>query len=112
MDQEHPFSKLQESKGAAFPSTGTLEDRGRTWRKASDEYLIGFVMESWGTDAANQTSAVVEMQRRLMVSIQAASDSAETQTAEVIKLTRALKAYTIVLAMIGVVQIALIWLKG
>ena len=66
---EHPFSKLQESKGAAFPSPGTLEMRGRTWRTASDEYLIGFVMESWGTDAANQTSAVVEMQRRLMEEI-------------------------------------------
>src|SRR5258707_1112305 len=66
---EHPFSKLQESNGAAFPSPATLEERGRTCRKASDDYLVGFVMESWGTDAANQTSAVVEMQRRLMVEI-------------------------------------------
>jgi hypothetical protein len=66
MDQKHPSSPLQENRGAAFPSPASLEDRGRTWRKASDEYLIGFVMQSWGTDAANQTPAVVEMQRRLM----------------------------------------------
>jgi hypothetical protein len=35
----------------------------------SDEYLVGFVTRSWGTDVANQTPAIIEMQRRLMVEI-------------------------------------------
>ena len=65
----HPYSPLHQSKGSNFPSEATLEERGRSWHGASDDYLVGFVMESWGTDAANQTPAVVEMQRRLTVEI-------------------------------------------
>jgi hypothetical protein len=109
---KHPYSKLHESQGAGFPTPATLEERGRTWRDASEEYLIGFVMESWGTDSANQTSAVVEMQRRLMHSVRAAGDSADTQAVEIINLTRALKVYTIVLAVIGAVQIGIMLWKG
>jgi hypothetical protein len=92
---EHPFSKLQESKGAAFPSPSKLEERGRTWRKASDDYLIGFVMESWGTDAANQTSAVVEMQRRFM-------DAVRKEEKAIKWLTVVLVILTVILAILGV----------
>jgi hypothetical protein len=86
-----------------FPDVQTLEERGRTWAEASDEYPIGFVMELWGTDAANQTPATLEMQRRSMAAVRAASDSADVQAQQVIKLTIALKIYTIVLVLVGLV---------
>jgi hypothetical protein len=38
--------------------------------------------------------------------------SADTQAAEIINLTRALKAYTIILAVIGVIQIALMLFRA
>ena len=75
----HPYSQLLASKekaGQTFPAVAALEERGHTWRNASDEYLVGFVMESWGTDAANQTPAVMEMQRRLALAIRSSGDCA------------------------------------
>ena len=56
--------------------------------------------------------AQTEMQRRLIVAIRAASDSADAQAAQMLSLNIALKVYTIVLAVIGVIQIALMIRKG
>src|SRR5581483_4376773 len=105
MTKQHPYSPLEKSKGTAFPSVATLEDRGRSWCDVEPEYLIGFVMESWGTDSANQTPAVMEMQRRLVVAVRAASDAADTQTQRVIDMTDTLRGLTWGLLGIGVVQI-------
>src|SRR6266849_2075768 len=67
--EKHPFSRLD--RESQIPAVEELEERGRTWRNksVSDDYLIGFVTLSWGTDVANQMPAVTEMQRRLMVEI-------------------------------------------
>jgi hypothetical protein len=66
--KDHPFNLLN---AGTPPPVEELEAKGRTWQQASvsDEYLVGFVTRSWGTDVANQTPAVIEMQRRLMVEI-------------------------------------------
>jgi len=54
--------------------------------------------------------AVVEASRRLTERMDASSDCAATQNAQMIKLTNALRVYTIVLAVIGAIQIGLmIW---
>lgn len=55
--------------------------------------------------------AVVEASRRLMVATQSAGDCASVQTAEVIKLTRALRIYTIALAIMGAIQIGVMFWK-
>lgn len=111
---KHPYSLLRDRR-PDFSSEAVLEEHGRSWRKdagVSDDYLVGFVGESWGTDAANQTPAVTEMQRRLAVAIEAAGDCAATQTEQLIKLTVSIKVLTGVLIGLGVVQTALmIWLK-
>jgi hypothetical protein len=58
-------------------------------------------------------AAVVESTRRLRVVIEASGDCASQQTAEVIKLTDALKTLTWVLIAIGVLQLVLmLWPKG
>lgn len=110
--KKHPHSPLRDVRGEHFPTVEALEQRGATWEDASDQYLIGFVMESWGTDAANQTSAVMEMQRRLVAATRDSGDCSARQTAEVIKLTNSLKALTWVLVGVGVIQIALMIWKG
>lgn len=58
-----------------------------------------------------QTPALAEMQRRFVVAVRAASDSADTQTAEVIKLTNTLRVLTIVLVVMGAIQIGLMFWK-
>jgi len=67
-DERSPIQLAQRRDTASSRGIGS---EGRTWQQASvsDEYLVGFVTRSWGTDVANQTPAVIEMQRRLMVEI-------------------------------------------
>lgn len=77
MTSKHPESPLTSRSG--FPSPAHLDTAGHSWREPTDEYLIGFSLQSWGTDAANQTAAVLEMQRRLKASI----DALTTKTAAI-----------------------------
>ncbi len=115
---KHPFS---EAGVGGFRSAGDIASRGREWRDVSDDYLVGFVSE---IHSLVHTPAIVEMQRRattaqresvvaqqrLVEAMQAASDCAAQQTTEVIQLTRALRVYTIVLVVIGAIQIGLmVW---
>ena len=139
--REHPFSvwALGGIPGGeqGTPSPTDLESWGKTWSGASYEYLIGVSARAYSqnsetvampamiesqrrlTDAIavfeksarDSSQTLLNVQSRLLVAIQASSDCAATQTDEVIKLTRALKVYTIVLALIGVVQIGLMLWK-
>jgi hypothetical protein len=79
--------------------------------KQTEKQLVDHVAGTTDVIGA-QTPAMVEMQRRLVEAIRAASDSADAQAVQVIGLTQALKVYTVVLAVIGVVQIALMIWKG
>lgn len=104
----HPYSPLHDSQRENFPSVPTIEERGRTWREregVSDDYLVGFVMESWGTDAANQTPAVMEMQRRLLVAIRAFNSESGRQARTMIRLTWAIAALTVVIAILTAVML-------
>ena len=82
----HPNTKLTDRSG--FPSVAHLEVTGASWKDATDEYLVGFSTESWGTDAANQTPAVLEMQRRLKGSIETSTTQAAAHAAEQIEQQR------------------------
>jgi hypothetical protein len=86
------------------------ESDGSAWADRSDAFLVGYVSEN--RPSQFHTPALVEMQRRRIVATRGAGDCASQQTAEVINLTRALKTYTIVLTLIGVVQILLMIFKG
>ena len=114
------------------PSPADLESWGATWREASDEYLIGLGARQYGVDSAPAIPAQIESQRRLklaivafeessqanahrlieaesklLTAIDAASDAADKQTAEVIRLTNSLRVLTVVLVIIGVLQAGL-----
>jgi hypothetical protein len=121
--EKHPKSTWA---NAAHPPSAedkipaAVEAAGAEWRNAdvSDDYLIGVATMQHG-DTGAAVAAAIEMQRRaiktqqrLIVAIDASGDCASRQTEEVIKLTRALKTYTIVLAIIGAIQIWLMWWKG
>jgi hypothetical protein len=108
---EHPHSPLH-GRGQTFPTPATLEEHGRTWQGASEEYLIGFVMESEGPNAANQAPAVMEMQRRLVTAVRAAGDSADNFAAQTQRLNTSILFYTIALFLLGLVQIGLMFWKG
>jgi len=105
---------------------------GEKWRSLPDDFLVGVCgressteyqhvldgarveLARRGVDAQRALQGAIREsiaeQQRLVGAIDAASDCAMKQTAEVINLTRALKAYTIVLAAIGLVQILLmVW---
>jgi hypothetical protein len=82
-------------------------------RDKSEDEIIGQLSE--GGQFIPQTpiaQAQAEMQRRLIVATRAASDSADAQAAQMLSLNTALKVYTILLALIGVIQIALMLRKG
>lgn len=125
MMTEHPISKAFLDL-ALTRSPSDVESRGSTWDNASDAYCVGFVAEFGGVDAAFQTPAVVEMQRRGNRQIAALTETVATfsaaaaqqttelvaltrksgeQTEEVIQLTRHLKTLTIVLAVLTVLQV-------
>ena len=107
--EQHPQSVLRDR---GLPSMATLEEHGRSWSEVKPEYLIGFVGQSEGPNAANQTPAVMEMQRRLVVAIEASGDCAARQTTEVIRLTNTLRILTWVLIGIGTIQILMMVWKG
>jgi hypothetical protein len=87
MTKRHPDTKFITDK-PGFPSVADIEVIGESWAQVTDEYLVGFSTQSWGTDAANQTPAVLEMQRRLKVSAEASIAQAAEHSAEQSKLQR------------------------
>lgn len=87
-----------------------VHQQGAAWARYTDEYLVGYVSQH--RPSAFHTPAIVEIQRRLVAATRAAGDAATQQTAEVIKLTYALKALTWVLVAIGAAQIVLMLWKG
>jgi hypothetical protein len=119
------------------PSPADLESWGKTWAAASDDYLIGLAARVYGDAAPAAVPALIESQRRLKLSIaafeqsarqsahtlndmqrsvltaiDAASDAADKQTAEVINLTRSTWFLTWVLVAVGILQILLMFWKG
>lgn len=125
MMREHPISKAVLGN-VLTRSPSDVESRGSTWERASDEYCVGFVAEFGGVDAAYQTPAVVEMQRRgnqqvatLTATVARFSTAAAEQTTELIGLTKQsgeqtdkivgltqqLKTLTVVLAVLTLFQV-------
>jgi hypothetical protein len=99
------------------------EAEGRKWENERDEYLVGFVRtrvneKQQNIALAELHSRVIKGQRqnsaiqeKLIVSIDAASDCAAMQTANVITLTNTLRLLTWVLVAVGVVQVLLMLWK-
>lgn len=80
------------------------EELGQKWQRKKDEYLVGYVAEQRAH--RQHTPAIVEMQRRVMLTYQQGSREAAAQTATVIRLTRQLKWYTVAIFFVAVVQAA------
>jgi hypothetical protein len=71
---EHPIAHRDPKR-----SIDDVISRGRSWNGVPDEYLVGHTIEAGGTDAADQTPAVIEMQRRLKVAIEHSDETSQRQ---------------------------------
>lgn len=138
--REHPYSIWTlggiPQKYQGVPSPADLESWGATWKAASDDYLIGVAARQYGTDTAAALPAMIESQRRfraaiatfdersnaaaqrlvdvqerLLTTIETFNAAADKQTSKIIRLTVRIEWLTWVLVTIGVIQIALM-LKG
>jgi hypothetical protein len=85
--------------------------RSHGYFEKSEKELVDHIAESMNAILGDQSAPIAEMQRRLIIAIQSSGDCASAQTAEVIKLTNALKVLTYALIAIGAIQIGLMLLK-
>ena len=65
----------------------TVEAVGKTWTSKSEDYLVGYTASFGGNDAGSQMPAVIEMQRRLLVSIGKFSRTSTWLTVAMLALT-------------------------
>jgi hypothetical protein len=85
-----------------------MAESRKPWKDWTDDELA----DEAQTGTRGQ-GAAVESTRRLRIAIEASGDCASQQTAEVIKLTYALRMLTVVLIAIGILQlVAMLWPKG
>ena len=109
---DHPTAARQPAGTIA-----SVEKFGKTWTSMSEEYLVGYVASFGGTDAGSQMPAVQEMQLRtlkatheLTTAVRASGDCTAEQNAQMVRLTESIRMLTMVVIMIGLVQVGLaIW---
>src|SRR5436309_3575961 len=87
-----------------------VENLGLEWQTRKDEFLVGYVSQH--RPSQFHTPAIVEMQRRLVVAVQASSDTADRFAGEAQKLNVSIRSYTVALFVLGIVQIVLMFWKG
>jgi hypothetical protein len=79
------------------------------WQRDTNQTGVGEVQDVEQVILGRQSNII---QKDLMTAIDASSDCASEQTAEVIRLTRSLNMFTWVLVAVGLIQLLLVLVKG